>query len=248
MERSAATKSDIIHNLKKEILSLQGYKKASGNDTPNASLGPIAAAFPGNTFPLGAVHEFISMEAEDAAATNGFISGLLGQLMKQDGTALWVSTKRTVFPPALKTFGIKPQRIIFVDLYKYKECLWAVEEALKCDALTAVVGELGELSFAESRRLQLAVEKSNVTGFIHRYNPRSENAVACVTRWKIKPLPSQAPDGLPGLGRPRWNVELTKVRSGYPGSWQVEWGAGKFRPIIPKQVPAIPQVPKRKTG
>jgi protein ImuA len=78
-----------------------------------------------------------------------------------------VSTTRTIFSPALKTFGIKPRRIIFVDLYQYKECLWAVEETLKCDALTAVVGELGELNFAESRRLQLAVERSNVTGFIH---------------------------------------------------------------------------------
>lgn len=247
MERGATSKSDIIQNLKKEMLSLQGYKKASGSDRPNATLGPIAAAFPDNTFPLGAVHEFISMEAEDAAATNGFISGLLGQLMKKDGTALWISTKRTVFPPALKAFGIKPQRIIFVDLFKYKECLWAVEEALKCDALTAVVGEIGELTFAESRRLQLAVEKSHVTGFIHRCNPKSENAVACVTRWKIKSLPSHTANGLPGLGKPRWNVELTKVRSGYPGSWQVEWSSGSFKAIA-KRVPSIPQVIKQKTG
>ena len=233
MDRNAA-KTDIIEGLRKEILSLQGYKKASGNDGPNAALGPIAAAFPDHTFPMGAVHEFISRETEDAAATNGFISGLLGQLMKQDGTALWVSTKRTVFPPALKIFGIRPQRIIFVDLYRYKECLWAIEEALKCDALTAVIGEIGELTFAGSRRLQLAVEKSNVTGFIHRYDPKTENAVACVTRWKIKPLPSLAANGLPGLGKPRWNVELTKVRTGQPGTWQVEWAAGRFRSIPEK--------------
>jgi protein ImuA len=136
-----------------------------------------------------------------------------------------------VFPPALKVFGIEPQRIIFIDVNRPKEALWAVEEALKCEALAAVVGELSELSFTESRRLQLAVEQSKVTGFIHRYNPRSENTVACVTRWKIKPAPSSEEEGLPGLGFPRWNVELLKVRNGRPGSWQIEWSAGSFKQV-----------------
>ena len=41
--------------------------------------------------------------------------------------------------------------------------MWAIEEALKCDGLAAVIGEMKELSFTNSRRLQLAVEKSHVT-------------------------------------------------------------------------------------
>jgi protein ImuA len=36
---------------------------------------------------------------------------------------------------------------------------------------------------------------------------------------------------LPGIGFPRWQVELLKVRSGKPGSWQLEWVNGKFQPI-----------------
>jgi protein ImuA len=110
-----------------------------------------------------------------------------------------------------------------------------------------VIGEIGELTFAASRRLQLAEEKSHVTGFIHRYDPKTEDAVACVTRWKIKPLPSLAVDGLPGLGKPRWNVELHKVRNGQPGTWQVEWAAGLFQPI-PKLVATSPEIPKLRTG
>ena len=63
-----------------------------------------------------------------------------------------------------------------------------MEEALKCDGIAAVVGEIQELSFTVSRRLQLAVEQSRVTGFILRNNPRNLNTTACVTRWKITPL------------------------------------------------------------
>lgn len=40
-----------------------------------------------------------------------------------------------------------------------------MEEALKCGGLAAVVGEVQDISFTASRRLQLAVEQSGVTGF-----------------------------------------------------------------------------------
>lgn len=245
--QSLAAKNDIIQRLQKEVLSLQGYSRSLERQNLNTGLGPIEAAFPNRTFPIGAVHEFISIESEDAAATSGFISGLLGKLMQQGGACLWISTKRTLFPPALKVFGIDPERIVFIDAVKHKDALWAVEEALKCESLSAVVGELSELSFKESRRLQLAVEQSRVTGFIHRHNPRSENTVACVTRWKIRPLQSAVEDGMPGLGFPRWDVHLQKVRNGTPGSWQIEWSDGRFQHIAQKSL-SIPEIPKRKAG
>src|ERR1700684_950556 len=106
-----------------------------------------------------------------------------------------------------------------------------MEEALKCSGLAAVVGEMPELSFTTSRRFQLAVEQSRVTGFVLRSHPRNLNTNTCVSRWKIKPLPSHAEDDLPGLGFPRWQVELQKIRNGKPGVWQVEWAAGGFRPV-----------------
>jgi protein ImuA len=237
-------KQDIIQQLQKEVLSMQRLKKVSGQSL-DTGLWEVEKAFPDHTFPLGAVHEFISNAKEDAAATNGFMAGLISKLMKK-GTAVWVSSKRTLFPPALHVFGIEPERIIFIDLWRQKDVLWAIEEALKCDALSAVVGELSELSFTESRRLQLAVEQSRVTGFIHRYTPKSENITACVTRWKIKPLASDT-GGIPGVGFPRWNVDLLKVRNGKPGKWQIEWSAGQFRHIV-RKVFSITEIQKRKTG
>ncbi len=234
------SKNDIIQQVKKEILTLQGLKRASGSQRLNSGLGPIEKSFPERVFPIGAVHEFISPLSEDAAATNGFIAGLLGRLMHQGGACLWIGTHRTLFPPALKFFGIDPERIIFIDVARPKEVLWAVEEALKCEALAAVVGELKELTFTESRRLQLAVEHSRVTGFIHRFQPRSENVVACTTRWKITSLPSILEDGMPGVGFPRWNVQLVKVRNGKPGSWEIEWSAGNFHYRTPQI--SIPEI------
>ena len=137
-------------------------------------------------------------------------------LMKNKGVTTWISNARTLFPPALKNFGIDPDRIIFVDLEKERDVTWAMEEALKCGALTAVVGEIRDLNFTVSRRLQLAVEESRVTGFILRPNPRNLNTTACVSRWKITPMPSETEDDLPGIGFPRWKVDLSGI-GGLPG-------------------------------
>src|SRR5205085_2314452 len=156
----------------------------------------------------------------------------LSALMGNNGSTLWISSSRTLFPPALKTFGIDPDRFIFIDLQKEKDVIWAMDEALKCGALTSVIGEVQKISFTESRRLQLAVEKSQVTGFILRNNVRNLNTIACVSRWKITPMPSVpiaiGADDLPGIGFPKWRVELQRVRNGKPAVWDIQCRNGNF--------------------
>lgn len=245
--RELADKKEIIKQLKEKILSMEGFCTGEDSRLFDFGLGSMSAAFPGGTFPVGAIHELISSSETCAAAANGFMAGLLRTLMKQEGFCLWISVGHKLFPPALKFFGIEPHRVIFVDVRRDKEGLWVMEQGLKCNALAAVVAEISNISFAESRRLQLAVETSKVTGFIHRLHPRTENTLACVSRWKIRPLLSRT-DGLPGVGFPRLEVELVKIRNGRPGIWQFEWRNGSFR-LLPdrNQVAVKPAVsPKQR--
>jgi|GEM_PF-4043055 len=70
--------------------------------------------------------------------------------------------------------------VFFLQLKKGTDLLWCVEEALKFEGLAAVVSEIQDLSFIESRRLQLVVEKSRVTGFLLRQNPKNFNTDTAV--------------------------------------------------------------------
>ena len=151
-------------------------------------------------------------------------------MMRRGAATLWVSRTGRLFPPALTAFGICPEQVLFLDPKNDKQALWAVEEALKCTALVAVVGELPELSFTESRRFQLAIERSGAACFLLRLHPKNMTTAA-VTRWKIRSLPSEPEAGLPGIGHPRWQVELLKVRNGRPGSWELEWANGHFEAV-----------------
>ena len=225
------TKKVIINQLQKSILLMQGFTPPVSGSADSVGLGPIEAAFPNSVFPTGAIHEFLSTEPEQSAANGGFISGILNNLMQKGGACLWISMHRTVFPPSLKIFGVEPDQLIFIDLKRERDVLWAMEEALKCKGLAAVIGELGEINFTQTRRLQLAAEQSRVTGFVLRSDAKKLTATACVARWNISHLPSELEDGMPGVGFPRWNVELLKVRNGNPGSWKVEWSEGRFKAV-----------------
>jgi protein ImuA len=238
-------RAHIIQRLQQDILSLQGSKSVAGRIRPQLNWAAINRCFPNRTFPTGAIHEFLSSTPETMASSIGFLSALLEVFMKNGQSALWVSSSRCVFPPALKAFGIEPDRILFACIKKEKDIAWAMEEALKCEALAAVVGEVQDISFTASRRLQLAVEQSQVTGFLLRRNPRSITSSACISRWRVTPLPSEPKDEMPGIGSPRWNVELLKVRNGKAGNWQVEWNNGALHFIMPENQE---QELKKKTG
>lgn len=222
-----AKRSETFSELRADILRLQGFKTLN-NPALDVGLAPMKDAFPQGSFPLGCVHEFLSSTAEDAAATTGFVSSLLSALMATHGTIMWIGASRKIFPPALKNFGIQPDRVVFVDVQREKDVIWAVDEALKCGALSAVVGEVSDVQFTASRRFQLAVEQSEVTGFLLRHNTRPPGTTACVSRWKITSLPSEVYDQLPGVGFPRWRVELLRMRNGRPGVWNFQWVDGRL--------------------
>ncbi len=244
---SVCNNSSIMRQLEKDILSLQGLKKLSTDNDINIGCHSLENVFPNSIFPVGCVHEFLNNSYNDAAATNGFVTALLSKLMLFQGAAIWISNTRTLFPAAMKNFGIEPHQIIFIDLKNEKDILYAIEEALKCNRITTVIGEVKNITFKESRRLQLAAEQSRVTGFLLRHQAKVLNTIACVSRWRITSLPSELINGMPGVGFPRWNVELLKVRNGKPGSWKIEWSANAFKEIK-ENVIAIPQIQIRNVG
>lgn len=219
-------KAEVLKRLQQDILHLQGFKPKN-NEENVLGLGPLEAAFPNGIFATGAIHEFVTNASEETAATFGFVSAILSKLLTDVRPCIWVCPSRSLFPLALKKFNIDPFQIIFIETATDAESLWVMEEALKCDGIGVVVAEIASVSFSQSRRLQLAVEKSKVTGLLIR-SFQAQRTLASIAKWRIRPLPSVSPDGMPGVGYAQWEVELMKVRNGKPGMWKVAWMMGRF--------------------
>jgi protein ImuA len=218
--------------LRQEIRRIEGFKNLSGRGAVRFGIPDIDNALPEKSFPLGVTHEFISQRSEESAATAGFLSGLLSLMLRSSGSVAWIGSRKTFYAPGLASYGFDPKRIVFIEADRSRDALWAMEEALSCKGLAAVVGEIGDADLTATRRLQLAAEGSGTTGLLLRTKPRKTGNSACVTRWHIAPLASAPENGLPGLGSPRWHAALLKTRGGCPAEWNIEWKNGQFR--LPK--------------
>ncbi|MBP2232176.1 protein ImuA [Azospirillum agricola] len=186
----------------------------------------IDAALPEGGLPLGCLH---ALAGEESGAGTAFAAALLARLATARAPALWIVRGRDLHAAGLAAYGLTPDRLIAVRAVERRDALWAMEEALRCSALSVVLGEVGALDLTESRRLQLAAESSGVTGVLldgaSRKARQGEAASAAVTRWRLAPAPSR-PGDEPGVGAPRWRVALERCRGGRPGAWILEWTDG----------------------
>jgi protein ImuA len=192
----------------------------------------IDRSLPGGGLARGALHEILGVggDEEDGAVAAAFAAGVLGRLvMARDGLVLWCLPRPDLYGPGLAVHGLDPGRLVLVRVSRDAEILWAMEEGLHSPGIVAVVGEVGALPAVASRRLQLAAERSGATAFLLRRwreggRAARERALpnAAMTRWRIAALPSRPVRDEPGVGHPRWRIELLRCRGGEPGCWEME--------------------------
>jgi len=189
-------------------------------------LPAIDKALPWQGLPLAALHEVEStgLDGKDGAACQ-FLAGILARLAAPR-PVLWCLQSPDLHPPGLALAGLEATRLLLLRAPNEREILWAMEEGLRSGALAAVVGEVEALSTPASRRLQLAAESTGVTGFVLHRSAAQATASAAMTRWRVAALPSAPVAGEPGIGRPRWRLELLRCRGGMPAAWEMEaWNA-----------------------
>ncbi|HVU94493.1 MAG TPA: hypothetical protein VHE34_04680 [Puia sp.] len=241
-------KNDILSALRQEILLVEGYKTPEAG-SPDIPVGPLADAFPNRRFPTGKLHEFLAPTLQKAAASGGFVATLVGALMARGGDCIWIAKRRRIYPPGLAAYGVPADRVVFCDISREKQLLWAAEEALQCNGIAAVVAEVPDISYVNSLRLQLAIEDSRVTGFLLRHTSRIPAPIASTARWRVSPARSRTPiPGLNRVGYPRWRVQLERVRNGKPGIWELEWVAGRIVSAAEQQVATQLESVHLKTG
>ena len=65
-------------------------------------------------------------------------------------------------------------------------------------------------------------ESSPLRGAVPPVSSREVTPNAAVTRWNVVSLPGEPLRGEPGLGRPRWRLDLWRARGAAPAYWIVE--------------------------
>ena len=167
---------------------------------------PLARAFDsalGGGLAGDALHEIAPAKPQDGAAAMGFALALAARFLSQrPASALIVSEGfadqelGALHGPGLLAHGLSLSRLVFVRAPDAALAFWAIEEALKCGAPAAVVGEIWNLkgySLAASRRLLLAARKGRVPALLvlaSAYGQAERLSSAAETRFEIAAAPS----------------------------------------------------------
>ncbi|WP_324754983.1 hypothetical protein [Roseovarius sp. Pro17] len=167
-----------------------------------------------------ALSEVFATSAADAACV-GFG---LARLPRGAAPLFWVQDRLSRQETGLPYLpGLHGRAIIRVNVSRPIDVLWAMEEALKCSSLGAVIGEIWgnpkTLDFTATKRLVMRAERYEVPCWLIR-RAASPDLSAARDRWRVTSLPSLPhPDDPKAPGDPRWQVELFRSRYRQPGTW-----------------------------
>lgn len=203
-------------------------------------LPEMDARIPGGGLAFGALHEVAGggNGTVDGAAAALFVAGIAARTKRK---VLWCLDRPDLYAPALAQAGLKPNRVIYLQAGDDQTVLACLEEGLRHGGLGLAIGEIARLPMPISRRLQLAAEASGTMGIALRRWRRQTDAsdfgqpTAAVTRWRISVLPS-TPLPVPGVGRPRWLVELVRARAGESADFELEACDGKGHLRLPSHI------------
>ena len=162
--------------------------------------------------------------------------GWAGFLLAQVATAkplLWVQDRMAILESGrIHPPGLPCPELIHVEARDAKDALWAMEEGVRCAALSAVIGELwGDpktLDFTATRRLAVASERSGTPCWLVRLGGIA-NLSGARMRWRVASAPSllnELDARAPGLAA--WDAELFRARGMPPGRWSLAHETGRF--------------------
>ncbi len=182
----------------------------------------------------GALHEIVAARAGDHPAAVGFTLALAARLRvaRMRTPIVWIGEdfaaleQGALYGPGLAHHGIDPACLLLVHAASAKEALWAMEEALKCRAPAAVIGEIWTVKaydLAASRRLILAAQKNATPGLLFLAGLTGADALSsgADTRFEVRAHPSlhqvSAGHRLPLPCSVAWSVRIAKARAGPAG-------------------------------
>ena len=145
------------------------------------------------------------------------------------GHVVWVGRRCWASAGALDRVGLAG-RSVLVDARSRDDRVWAMDTALRCDAVALVVGDGASLSMAETRRLALAARAGDGVGLVARPEREAGAVSAARTRWRVRACTDSAleADGH-GFGWSAWTVRLLRCKGLRPGEARAEGLVWKVR-------------------
>ncbi len=157
----------------------------------------------GSGWPRGAVTEILTDDREGRGGL-GLVVPSLAALSREARWIVLVGPPLIPYAPGLVARGVDISRLLLLYPRGQQERLWALEQALRSDACSAVLGWLGRVSAGALRRLQLAAAVGKSGGFLFRPVQVAQESSPVALRLRVRPAGEEV------------ELEILKRRGSWP--------------------------------
>jgi len=159
----------------------------------------------------GVLVEWLSAETGSGASTLALMAAR--EACQAPRACVVVDRRGEFYPPAAASQGLDLGRLIVVRPQSTADGIWALDQALRCAGVGAVVNWQDRLDALTFRRLQLAAATGGTLGLLIRPESARREPSWAEVRWLVQPLPTA--EG--AHARRRLRVELLRARGGAAG-------------------------------
>ena len=160
---------------------------------------------PGQGFARGSLIEWLS---ESASGASLFALTAARAACENGGLLVVIDRDRTFYPPAAAAWRINLSQMLVVRPENDKDEYWALDQALRCSDIAAVLAWPRRLDHLTFRRLQLAAETSGSMGLLVRpHTARAERSWADIRFWV-----SVTNSTLRRKALPAWGLQVKLLR------------------------------------
>jgi protein ImuA len=208
MREASLRSPDILRKLTERIQAIESGQHCKSPAIVPLGMPALDPLLPDGGLPAGSLVELLSAAEGAGAWTFGLL--MARQASGQQKTLVVVDLSGCFYPPAAAKLGVDLHRTIVVHPSTQGDAHAAMNLALRCSAVGAVVAWCDRIQPLEFRRLQLAAEVGTGLGFLLRGS--SALRAPSFARWRLLVTPMDSTDA-----SRRIRVDVVRCRGGKDG-------------------------------
>ncbi len=203
--------ASVVQRLSSEVRGLEtAGRQATNKQTISCGCEALDHCLPNGGYVPGSVVEYLRAMPGCGASTLAFTAAAAA-MKSTNGFVVIIDTQHNIYPPALASWGIDLEKVVFVRPQSDVDALWAVDQSLRTPAVAAVVADIERIDDRAARRMQLAAEQGGGLALLLRPASARRGPSWADIQWIVRGLPSQ--DTSPTKNVSRTVADAASLRS-----------------------------------
>lgn len=202
------TRRETLTALRERVRRIESAGPVHDGDIVSTGCEALDRLFPQNGIRRGALVEWMYDGGGQGAGSLALVAAR--QVCANGGALVVIDREGRFYPPSAAALGIDLNDLVLIRPKNPRDELWAFDQSLRCEAVSAVWGHLEKITGRSFRRLQLAAEEGGSVGLLIRSLKRLKEPTWAEVSLRVRFCSDER--------SPRFHVEVVRCQGGQGGS------------------------------